>query len=195
MQHLTGLVALLVDQLIADSEQAGEASLDNLVKVLAVVAVGGLVAEGAADGEQALQAGEHGARAVGVEQLHGVVHKARPFGREVGLQDALEDGDELLADETLGGGEERHEAISNAGLFIFGYQVLVGDLFGRVPGAIDPVLDVDDSCWEGETRLGDGISRRGWSGRVDELERRTVGSCSPWRISSRQSMKPACSSI
>lgn len=54
VQHLTGLVALLVDKLIADGKEAGEAVVDNLVKVLAVILFGTLVSESSADGQQAL---------------------------------------------------------------------------------------------------------------------------------------------
>lgn len=78
VQHLTGLVALLVDQLVADGEQAGEAGLDNLVKVGAVLAVRGLEAERTADGEQTLEAGQDRRGRVCVEQLRGKVHKVGP---------------------------------------------------------------------------------------------------------------------
>jgi hypothetical protein len=39
MQHLASLFALLVHQLVANGEQTGEAGLDNLVKVLPVLAL------------------------------------------------------------------------------------------------------------------------------------------------------------
>ena len=41
--------------------------------------------------------------------------------RKVCLQDALEDGNELLTDERLGGGEEGEDTVAEAGLFVFGY--------------------------------------------------------------------------
>lgn len=147
VQHLTGLIALLVHQLIADGQQAGEAGLDNVVEMTAVIAVIRLVAESAADGEQTLQTGENRAGGVCVEELEGEVHKPRPSGGEVILKNALEDGDELLADQALGGGEDGQEAVSDACLFVFGDEG--GGVLGRVrvrvvPGAIDTVLYVDD---------------------------------------------------
>lgn len=83
VEHLAGLVALLGDQLVADGQQAGEAGLDDLVEVGAALAVAGLEAVCAADGQQALQTGEDGGGAVGVEQLDGEVHEAGPLVGEV----------------------------------------------------------------------------------------------------------------
>lgn len=54
VEHLAGLLALLVDELVADGKQTREAELHNLVKVVAVVGLAGAVPVGAADGEQAL---------------------------------------------------------------------------------------------------------------------------------------------
>lgn len=133
VKHLTGLVALLVDQLVADGQQTGETGLDNAVKVLPIVAVAGLEAESTADGEQALQAGQNGGGVVGVEQLRGEAHEVGPSTGEIGLEDALDDGDELLADEGVGVGEQGDEAVSNAALFLVGYQFAGGDGFGGVP--------------------------------------------------------------
>jgi hypothetical protein len=58
----------------------------------------------------------------------------------------LQDGDELLADEGLGRGQEGHNAIAHAGLFFFVYRNhIVGEfVVGSVPGSVDPVLDIDN---------------------------------------------------
>lgn len=85
VQHFTGLIALLIYQLVADGQKAGEAGLDNVIEVDSVVAIGGLVAEGAADGEETLKSSKRRAGIVGVEQLQSKVHEARPSGREIVL--------------------------------------------------------------------------------------------------------------
>lgn len=125
VKHLAGLVALLSDQLIADSKQPGEAGLNDLVEVDSIVAVRGLESVGAADGKQALQASEDGGGVVRVEELHGVVHEGRPLLREVEVQDALENGDQLLPDQPLGGGHDGQQAVAEARLLIFGDLCLV----------------------------------------------------------------------
>lgn len=66
MQHLARLVAFLVHQLIADSQESRESSFDDAVKVRSVLALVGFVPESAADGEQALQASQRRVRIVGV---------------------------------------------------------------------------------------------------------------------------------
>lgn len=106
VQHLACLLALLVDKLVADGQKPREAELHNLVKVRAVVRVAGAVPVGAADGEQALQTRQHRVGVVRVQQLHGEVHKVGPLLGKVELEDALEDGHELLADGALGGGQD-----------------------------------------------------------------------------------------
>lgn len=55
VQHLSRLIALLVNELVANREQSREAGLHDLVKVLSVFGVGRLVSESAAQGEQALE--------------------------------------------------------------------------------------------------------------------------------------------
>lgn len=147
MKHLARLVALLVHELVADRQQPREAGLDNLVKVLPVVAVSGPITEGATEGEQALQTSQDRARIVGVEKLHGEVDVSRPACGKVALQHALEDGDKLLADERLGAGEEGDEAVSHASLLLlWNRRGLVGLLARLVPGMVDSVLYIDDSC-------------------------------------------------
>ena len=101
MQHLSGLVAFLVDELVADGEEPGEAGLDDLVEVRPVLAVAGPEAICAADGQQALQACHDGGGIIGVQQLDGEIHKGGPSVGEVVVQDALEDGDELGPHEVL----------------------------------------------------------------------------------------------
>ena len=78
MQHLTGLVTLLVDQLIANAEQAREAALDNLVEVSTVIALCCLVSESPAKCQKTLKTSKNGSRLVGVEQLHSEIDKSRP---------------------------------------------------------------------------------------------------------------------
>lgn len=51
VKHLASLIALLVHQLVADSQKSREACLDDLIKVLSVVGIGRLIAEGTADGK------------------------------------------------------------------------------------------------------------------------------------------------
>lgn len=147
MKHLASLITLLIHQLVADGQQAGETGLDNFIKVLSIIAVGRFVAESAADGKKTLQASEDGARVIGVEELESEVHEPGPTGREIILKDSLENGDKLLANEAFGGSEDGQKAVSDASLFVFG-----DECSGRlrrvalvvIPGSIDAVLDVDD---------------------------------------------------
>jgi tRNA splicing endonuclease len=134
VKHLTRLIALLVHEFVADSQEAREAGLNNLVEVLSVIAVGGLVAEGTADGKQTLQASEDGARVIRVQKLEGEIHELWPAGWEVILKDSLEDGNELLADEAFGSSKNRQKAVSYTSLLIF--RDCGGGGFGRVPLAI-----------------------------------------------------------
>lgn len=106
MEHLSRLFALLGHQLGRDGQQSGEASLDNLVKVGSVLPIAGLEAVGAADSQEALQAGEDRTRVVGVQELDSEVHKSRPFLGEVPVQNSLQDGDKLLSNEAGGGGQD-----------------------------------------------------------------------------------------
>jgi hypothetical protein len=99
VEHLASLVALLVDQLVADRQHSGETKLDNLVKVLPILAFHCLVSECTADGEQALKTSKNRARAVGVEQLNGEIHETWPSVGKVGLQNSLQHGNELMAHE------------------------------------------------------------------------------------------------
>jgi cell division protein ZapA (FtsZ GTPase activity inhibitor) len=99
VKHLARLVALLIDQLIADRQHSGETKLDNLVKVLPIVTFHCLVSKCTADGEQALKTSKNRARAVGIEQLNGEIHETRPSVGKVGLQNSLQHGNELMAHE------------------------------------------------------------------------------------------------
>lgn len=103
VQHLSRLVALLVYQFIADGQEAGEDVGNNLVKVLSIIVLGGHEAESSAQREQAVQTGHDRGGIVCVEQLARVVGELRPFRRKVVLKDSLDNGDNLLSDETLGG--------------------------------------------------------------------------------------------
>jgi hypothetical protein len=93
-----------------------------------------------------LQTSEDGPGIVGVEKLEGEVHKSRPSAREIALQDALEDGNKLQANERLGGSQDRDQAVPDAGLLIFGYSSVAGLAVGVEPGTVYAVLDVDNGC-------------------------------------------------
>jgi hypothetical protein len=101
VKHLASLIALLVNQLIANGQEAREAGLDNVIKVLSVGTIRRFEPESTADGEEALKAGENRTRIVCVEEFGGVVHKVGPSAGEIGLQNALDNGNELLADEDI----------------------------------------------------------------------------------------------
>jgi len=101
VKHLTGFFALLVDQLITYRQQAGEARLDNLVEMRPALAVVGLETVRAADGKEALQTSQNRRGLIGVEQLDSVVHKSRPSVGKVEVQNALENGNELVPHEGL----------------------------------------------------------------------------------------------
>lgn len=147
VQHLASLVTLLVDQLIANSQQPGETCFDDLVKVLAIIGVGRLVAECTADGQQALQTGEDGAGSICVEELQGEVHKLRPSRGEVILKNALKNRDKLSTDEALGGSEDGQQSVSDAGLFVFGDNLRGFARVGVcvVPRSVDSVFDINYS--------------------------------------------------
>jgi hypothetical protein len=89
MQHLPSLVALLVDQLVADGKQPREGHLNDLVEVRPVALVRILEPIRPANRQQALQACEDGARIVGVEHLVCEVEERRPLFGKVVVQDAL----------------------------------------------------------------------------------------------------------
>lgn len=69
-----------------------------------VLAVTSLETVCTADSQKTLQAGEDGRGFVCVQELDGEIHEGRPFFGEVPVQNALQDGDELWADQALGGG-------------------------------------------------------------------------------------------
>lgn len=143
MQHLTSLVTFLVHQLVTNGQETWEAGLDNLVKVLTIIALGRLVAERAANSQETLQTSQNGAGIIGIQQLQGEVHEARPAAWEIALQNSLQDRNELLANQSLGGGQDGHETVSDASLLIFGYNRFVREGFGMEPRPVDAVLDVD----------------------------------------------------
>lgn len=78
VQHFASFVTLLVDELVANTQQTREAALNDLVKLCAVIAFGRLITEGPAKSQQALQTSKYGTRLVDVEQVHRVVDEARP---------------------------------------------------------------------------------------------------------------------
>ncbi len=128
MQHLSRLVTLLVDQLVANGQEPGEARGHNLVELRPVRTVARLEPVRAADGQETLKSCQDRARIVDVEQSDGEVHKARPLIGEVEVEDALKDGNELLANQGLGAREDGEQPLSKSGFLIFGYDSLVGVL-------------------------------------------------------------------
>lgn len=146
VEHLSSLIALLVNQLVADSQKSGEAGFDNLIKMLSIIGIGRLVTESAADGEQALQTSKNGAGAVGVEELESKVHKSGPSCREIILQDALKNGNQLLSNERLRGSQNGQKTVSNSRLLLLRDEARgFGRVsIGAVPRAVDSILDVDD---------------------------------------------------
>lgn len=104
--------------------------------MLSVIAISRLVTEGTANSEQALQTSEDRTRIIRVQELEGEIHKSWPTSGEIILEDSLEDGDELLANEAFGSSEDRQKAVSHASLLIFGDRV--GGGFGRVSLIVIP---------------------------------------------------------
>lgn len=166
VQHLPSLVTLLVYQLTADGHQTRETGLNNAVEVGPILTFRRLVAKSTAEREEALEAGVDGAGAVCVQQLHRELDEAGPSARKVALEDALEDGNKLLAHWTFGGCQNGHQDLSDARLFIFGYQCFAGELIGLIPGTINTILDIDDG-WEATVSIMRGaIARRETAGRA-----------------------------
>lgn len=133
VQHLAGLIALLGDELIANSQETGEAELNDLIKMNAALIVGRSETPGAADGEQALEASKDRGGVICVEKFRGVVHEIGPLVWKVEVQDPLQDRNKLLAHTSLGGSHDGQQPIAEARLFIFGYQGLAGVLVGFRP--------------------------------------------------------------
>lgn len=69
--------------------------LHNLIELLPLFS--SLVAINTADSQKALQSGVDCVCIIGTEKLNGKVEEARPFLREIVLQDFLEKGNELSA--------------------------------------------------------------------------------------------------
>lgn len=148
MEYFCGLIAFLCDQFIAYLQKPRKGTLDDFVKVLPIGVIARFVAKDTAHGQEALNAGECGARVVGVDELHGIIGKFGPLAGEVAVQDTLEGGNELLSDQRFGRDENGDKPLSDTNLLLFGYQGGLGSLGagGLVPRTIDAVLDVDDGC-------------------------------------------------
>lgn len=144
MKHLTSLVALLVYQLVADLEQAGEARLDDLVELGPAAFERPLEAVGTAGYEEALQSSEDGQSIVGVQQAQCDIHEIGPFAGEIEVKDALDSLEQLLSDGTLAGGQNGQYAVPEPGLFILVQDDLIRIVVGLGPAAIRSVLEVDD---------------------------------------------------
>lgn len=59
MKHFSGLVALLIHQLVTDHQQTGKSSLDDSVKWGSGITIARLEAVGTADGQKALQTSQN----------------------------------------------------------------------------------------------------------------------------------------
>lgn len=105
MKHLSRLLALLCDQLARDGQQPGETGLDDLVEVGPVLSITCFEPVGPANSQKALQTSEDRGRVVRVQELYREVHKRGPFLGKVPVQNPLQDGDELLPDQTLRRGQ------------------------------------------------------------------------------------------
>lgn len=66
MQHLAGLVAFLIHQLIANGQESRESCFNDVVEVLSVLTLVGLVPKSATDGEEALQTSQRRVCIVGI---------------------------------------------------------------------------------------------------------------------------------
>lgn len=90
MQHLAGLVAFLVHELIANLLKPREAVLDNFVKISPASVLGAFESVGTAGDQQTLQASENRRCVIGVQQLESDIHEAGPFPREIKVEHALD---------------------------------------------------------------------------------------------------------
>lgn len=103
MQHLSSILAHLINEALSDGQQSWEGCVNDLVELDSLVR---LVSIDAADRKEALEPRKDRGGIVGVEQLHRDVDKGWPLVWEVGDQDLLEHGDELLSDLGRGGRED-----------------------------------------------------------------------------------------
>lgn len=142
MKHLTSLFTFLIHQFIADCEQAREAVLYDCVELGSVCVVVRFVSVCAANGQQALETSKHRAGGIGIQQFRGEVHESGPSAREIVLQHALENRNELLTNSTIRGGKNWHQAVSDAGLLVFSYCIFA--IVGLVPSTIDAVFYVNN---------------------------------------------------
>lgn len=105
MKHFPGLFAFLCHKFTRDGQQPGEAGLDDLVEVGPVLSISGFESVGPADGQEALQTSEDRRWIIGIQELYRKVHKGWPFLGEVPVQNPLQDGNELLPDQSLRRGQ------------------------------------------------------------------------------------------
>lgn len=144
VKHLTSLVALLVYQLVADLEQAGEARLDDFVELGPATLQAALETVGTAGYEETLQSSEDRQSIVSMQQAQCDIHEIGPFPGEVEVEDALDGLEQLLSDGTLAGGQNGQYAVPEPGLLILVQDDLIGIVVRLGPAAIRSVLEVND---------------------------------------------------
>lgn len=190
VQHLSSLLAVVVDQLLANNQQAWESRLNDLVEVYSSITA--LESVHSADSQKALESSKDAAWIGGVEEVQGDIHELWPFRWEVVVEDLLEGWNELRANWCWGRGEHWEETAAEARLLILRYG-LDGCLLAWGPSLGDSVLQVDG----GYVAVSIPASKYKYDkvrGPFDILASLTPASCSPWRISRSASVKPACSS-
>lgn len=140
VQHLSSLLARLIQQSGANSKQSWEGRRNNLIKVRPAIAT--LVPEHPANGEQALEARKDRRGIIRIEQLHGDIHEAGPFRWEIEVQDLLQDRDELSADLRLRRRQHRQQTISESRLLVLGDRLGRREFLVGRPALGDAVLQV-----------------------------------------------------
>lgn len=113
-QHLRRLQALLIHQLLSNTEQLREGVLHNLVKFLPLLS--SLESVYSADGQQTLESGVDMVRIACTEQLEGKLQESGPLLREVMLQDLLEERDQLGANIRGSRSQGRDQSLAETGL-------------------------------------------------------------------------------
>lgn len=103
VQHLSRLLAVVVDQLLANNQQAWKSRLNDLIEVCSSITA--LESVHSADSQKALESSKDAAWIGGVEEVQGDIHELWPFCWEVVVEDLLEGWNELRANWCWGRGE------------------------------------------------------------------------------------------
>lgn len=143
LEHITGISAVLIDELISDGEDGGESGGGDAVELLTLVGVA-LEAVDATQRQQTLDTGKDRLDIIRVQKLEGDIHVRGPALREVVVQDLSNQGEELLADGGRGGRKSGHKALAQDGLLLLGDRGDRGPFLVVFPRALHLVLEVDD---------------------------------------------------